>query len=1201
VAALDLAEIIAKTKEAFLHHNDMEFVGLREVHIEFILSALVSLLQQSSAGQPEARALWLVLEHEKDCNAWENFLIKAHALADHGNETLEILKIPHFDVWGVERYSLNDLVNRERVKSLARLCYSSLPKIILTTVEGLAQKTLQKEQFLQSSVLLNAGKAHDLDELIFKLQDLGYQEVDMVSEPGFFAVRGNIVDVFSFSAKDPVRLQFGIESLESIRLFSFHDQRSFRSLDELGIGPSFELILSKERKKEDAQLLYDYLLEQPISQLDREGFIKSFQSGAFFSDLYALMPVLRRVSGVFLDYAGQNDAFLFVDAALVCEEKYLAYLKNINIEHDIDQTNSKFSVSPGEHFIEYSELMSRVRHHPVWQMRGRIAGREDVCGPALTSVPTLINEIGQAAEAKEFSAWLKVIQKILKEKGGVVIVLGDTMEYVGRIQSLFNQRKIMCQVVAEQMDLTGTEKLNPGMIYLAQGFCSDFVLMKNETVLVLPAHLLLGVSFRKKKTGALKLKDTLQNYSALKKGSYVVHVEHGIARFDGLQSLVFNDVKGDFLLLQFAGTDKLYLPVDRLGLLQSYMNADLSDSAPALDKLKGRTWEKRQNKAKQAAKDLSEKLLALQAQRKIFHRTPYSIDSEIFTKFEADFPYEETPDQLQAIEDVYRDFAKVNPMDRLICGDVGLGKTEVALRATMRVVLDGFQVLVLVPTTVLCFQHYRTFYNRLNKHGVVVEQLNRLVGGKATERVLAQFNAGKIDVLVGTHRALSPDVNPHRLGLLVVDEEQRFGVEHKEKIKEMSAGIDILTLTATPIPRTLHMSMLGLRDISIMTTAPEERLPIKTYISPFDRNVIKNALEREIRRGGQVYFLHNRVDEIEGIAAMLRSLVPDCELRTAHGQMAAGQLEKIFIDFLEKKFSILVCTTIIESGIDLPNVNTIIVNRADKFGLSQLYQIRGRVGRSSRQSYAIFLVPEEKSLSVDARRRLEILLLHQELGAGFAVSRFDLEMRGAGNFLGVDQSGHINEVGIEYYTELLAKAISDLKTKNPERLNKPNTELKIPVMAVIPSSFVKSEEEKLKLYRRLFSIESISQLEELKHTVVDQYGALPLELVLLFKISELKYYLVNCFVASIVFNPGPVQAEIFFGPLDERLIGTLVNFVTGNEEHYVLTQDYRLILLLGDKIYEEGKLLEVALLDRIISLIYPLYVEFSSIYGSDNG
>jgi transcription-repair coupling factor (superfamily II helicase) len=633
--------------------------------------------------------------------------------------------------------------------------------------------------------------------------------------------------------------------------------------------------------------------------------------------------------------------------------------------------------------------------------------------------------------------------------------------------------------------------------------------------------------------------------------------------------------------------------VDRLNLVQKYAGGE-GAAQPPLDRLKSQGWVKRKSKVKKAVAELADKLMRFQAQRKLARGPRLSDPGDLYYQFEGDFPFDETEDQWQAIDDVNKDLSGLEPMDRLVCGDVGFGKTEVALRAAMRAVVDGWQVMVLAPTTVLSFQHYKTFWQRFDKYRVRVGLLNRFVSAKQVTQARKDFADGRLDILIGTHRILSKDVKPKHLGLVVVDEEQRFGVTHKEAIKSLRAGCHVLTLTATPIPRSLHMAMLGLRNISIISTPPVERLAIRTYVAQMDEELIRQGVERELQRGGQVFFVHNRVENILQMREFLGEILPGVEIRVAHGQMREHELERVMVNFIEGKFPMLLCTTIIESGLDIPNVNTIFVNRAENFGLAQLYQMRGRVGRSSRQSYAYFLTRSDMSLNPDAARRLELLAAHQELGSGFQIANYDLEMRGAGNLLGGEQSGHVADVGLELYTEMLQEEIEKLQGETPVTGARLDTELKIPVTATIPKSYVTSENQRLSLYKSLFSEHEIEQVQALRRDTRDRFGPMPISCERIFKIAELKI-LLGQIKASVLSSLQADRYEIRFHSLTESEIATIADACGRDSQVYELRPDFSLVVNLQLDASCDDQ--ETLWLEQLTKRIEPLSFHMTKAHG----
>jgi transcription-repair coupling factor (superfamily II helicase) len=639
-------------------------------------------------------------------------------------------------------------------------------------------------------------------------------------------------------------------------------------------------------------------------------------------------------------------------------------------------------------------------------------------------------------------------------------------------------------------------------------------------------------------------------------GDLVVHAEHGIGRYLGLARMKALGTEGDFVQVEFAGGDKLYLPIYRLESLGRYIGASSSTTAH-LDKLGTGGFEKTKSKVKAAIKDIARDLLRVQAERASRPGHAFSAPDEEFREFEAEFPYDETPDQAKAIDDTIHDMHQPSPMDRLICGDVGFGKTEVAIRAAFKAAQDGKQVAVLVPTTILAEQHYLNFSDRMKAYPVKVASLSRFKAKKEQLATLKELSEGKVDIIIGTHRILSKDVQFKDLGLLIVDEEQRFGVEHKEKLKQLKASTDVLTLTATPIPRTLQMSLMGLKDISIIRTPPGDRLSIKTYLANFDENVIENAIRHELGRGGQVFIIHNRVQTIGKIAELIERIVPEAKVAVAHGQMPETQLERAMIGFYQKKYDVLIATAIIENGLDVPNANTLIVNRADTFGLSQLYQIRGRVGRSQTRAFAYFLVPETSVITEDARERLAVLQRFVELGSGYHIATHDLEIRGGGDVLGQSQSGHIGSVGYEMYLELLQEEVHRLKG---EEVAKPleDVEINLPFPAMLPDSYVPDMKDRLALYRRLSSLRLEEQVDDAKKELEDRYGTLPAEATELLKVIHLKVLMRRMGLRSLTVGPKGASLSPGKDPLLEP--GTILYLIQSRPDQYAILPEGKFVL-----------------------------------------
>jgi len=638
----------------------------------------------------------------------------------------------------------------------------------------------------------------------------------------------------------------------------------------------------------------------------------------------------------------------------------------------------------------------------------------------------------------------------------------------------------------------------------------------------------------------------------------MVHVDFGIGLYRGLIHLKSGGVEGDFLLLEYAGGDRLYLPVDRLNLVQKYAGGEGAD--PRIDRLGGSGWEKAKSRARAAAEEMAQELLTIQAARHLHNGTRFSPPDALFREFEAEFAYEETPDQLAAIEDVIADMISDRPMDRLVCGDVGYGKTEVAMRAAFKAVLDGKQVAVLVPTTILAQQHYETFTKRFANHPVTVEVLSRFRPPAVQKEILKRLAKGEVDIIIGTHRLLQSDVTFRDLGLLVVDEEQRFGVSHKEKLKKLRATVDLLTLTATPIPRTLHMAMTGIRDLSIIDTPPVDRLAIKTFVARFSEELIREAVLRELRRGGQVFFVHNRVQTIDAMAEHLKRIVPEATIAIGHGQMDEKELERVMLGFMHGESNLLVCSTIIESGLDIPTANTLIVNRADTFGLSQLYQIRGRVGRSKQRAYAWFLLPPEGTITDDARERLRILQEITELGAGFRIASHDLELRGAGDLLGKSQSGHIAAVGLDLYTELLEEAIH--RMKGEERIERVEPEIRLGIPAFIPETYVPQPNQRLILYKKLTQAQDPAEVDDVRQEMIDRFGPIPPATETLFRVMTVRIWLCRLFITELKLAGNTLSCT--FHPQTPVSPDTILAMIRKNPKTHHFTPDYSLVVTLRD-------------------------------------
>jgi transcription-repair coupling factor (superfamily II helicase) len=1158
----------------------IQVTGASDSLVQLALLGLVS-------RRPDQRRLVVVLPESKDVSQWSQFVDQAINALQHG-EKIRAAILPYFSGWGSDRYINPSLSRRQRVYALDLMARADIPSIILTTMQALGQATISPGEFAEATLTLKVNEEIDQDDLFAKLEDIGYRKANSVEEEGTYASRGAIVDLFPPNADHPVRIEFLGDTMVSMRHFDARDQKSTSALESVLIRPVSEFTTPASRRREQTQELYNCLLDQPVEPSDRDGIMQSFGLGIRPSGFDMFAPLMRRNRRASaLDYLQPDDILLFPRPRSSCEASYKDHLEEIQEAWQRDVEAKRPSMDPASHFAAL-EALSLTKSRLV-------EFGNPFADPGATSLRFEARMVldGSPVFSKEnpaelFDQWVDAIRSVLKKEEGTVAILAHHDEQLDRISNLLSHRGILPARNQNLLHDVLAGKMEPGSVALGLGDLQSHVWLHDTNTLVLPEQALFGVRKRRPKPPSAKLQNYLSSFRDLKPGDLVVHVQHGIGRYTGMVTMNVGGITNDFLVIEYSGNDKIYMPVDRLNLLQRYSSGG-EGGRGLVDKLGGQVWEKRKSRIKSEIKDMAEQLLKVQAARELADAHRYNPPGDEYFKLEAEFPFEETEDQQKAIDDVFADLVGEKPMDRLICGDVGFGKTEVALRAAMRAVLEGDQVLVLVPTTVLCYQHYRTFMDRLSRHGVRVGQVNRFVDGKTTKANLDALARGDLDILVGTHRLLSKDIKPKRLGLLVIDEEQRFGVGHKEKLKELRANAHVMTLTATPIPRTLHMSMLGLRDISIIATPPQERLSVKTYIARFDESLIREAILNEVARGGQVFFLHNRVEDIEEMRLFIKSLVPGIDVRTAHGQMREHQLEEVIIDFMEQKFPVLVCTTIIESGIDMPNVNTLIVNRAENFGLAQLYQIRGRVGRSSMQAYAYFLTAAEDTLTDESKKRLEVLSAHQELGAGFQIASHDLEIRGAGNLLGGEQSGKISEIGLEMYTDMLEAAIAELRGQKV--IEKIDTEIKLPVTAMIPGTYIEPENLRLQLYKSIFSATDEEELVRLKRETIDRFGAMPDPLTRLFKVATLKRGLSQAKMTSLAIG-GRNFYELKFGSLNEGQIDTILDAVRNHPDKYRLTPDGKLFLY-AQTFAQPNPAQQDQMIAELVTLVEPLALSIS--------
>ncbi|RME81163.1 MAG: transcription-repair coupling factor [Caldilineae bacterium] len=969
------------------------------------------------------------------------------------------------------------------------------PPVVVSSVRALMQMTAPPALFRRHLRALRRHDIIDMSALIRRWLAAGYRHESLVEEPGTFSRRGGIIDIWPPSEPYPVRIELWGDEVDSLRQFDPASQRTLPGafLERVLIGPGSEAL--PERGTDAARAIQALDLEtcHPPAQFEFERDADQLAGGTTFRGVEFYLPYLYPRRATLLEYL-PADSLLLIDAAADVSATALDLQgQALQVEEDLVKRGD---LPPGyeRSHLTWEELRPTLEEaRPVVLGQGKLDGHT-------TSVGSPLGRLFHAGP-RWGGQLRRVLQQVeqFRQQGARVVLIS---RQAPRLADLFDEAGVTLGV---QYELTTVP--SPGSITLLQGqFDEGWRFGNGEMALHLftDAEVFGWGKPRRRRSRRPRVSAPESFFADIRPGDYVVHIEHGIGRFVGLTKINLDGVERDYLHVEYAQNDRLYVPVHQADRLARYVGP--GEGAPQLHRLGTAEWGQVKERARRAVADIAQDLLQLYARREALPGHAFSPDTDWQHELEASFPYVETEDQLVAIEAVKEDMERPRPMDRLICGDVGYGKTEVALRAAFKAIMDGKQVAVLAPTTVLVQQHFKTFSERLRAFPVEVRMLSRFRTQREQRETLEGLAAGTVDVVIGTHRLLSKDVEFKNLGLLIIDEEQRFGVRHKERIKQMRAQVDVLTLTATPIPRTLYMSLTGVRDLSTIDTPPEERLPIQTTVGFYDETLIRNAILREIDRNGQVFFVHNRVQGIEQIAKRLRKLVPEATVAVAHGQMPERELERTMLAFAEGEFDVLVCTTIIESGLDIPNANTIIINRADQFGLAQLYQLRGRVGRGAVRAYAYLLYDRHKPLSPEARRRLEAIQEASDLGAGFRIAMRDLEIRGAGELLGARQHGHIAAVGFDLYVRLLAQAIEELRERGelPEDAIDagmlaeplaPSVQLDLPLVATLPPSYVPDEALRLQLYRRIASLNTVGELDDMEKELRDRFGEPPDEVL----------------------------------------------------------------------------------------------------------
>jgi transcription-repair coupling factor (superfamily II helicase) len=1026
-----------------------------------------------------------------------------------------VRQFPRYDTQPYERFSPQPFVVAERMDVLYRwlasprqaagagvVAPSEPAPVVVAPWTALAAKVPSRESVRARSVHLEVGQTIDRDALVATLVAGGYERMPLVEERGELAVRGGIIDLFPPQRPQPVRVEFLGDEVESLREFDAASQRSQHTLGYVVAPPPRELLLDRNLVIDRSAAIRELAADQNVEPRNVDELLNDLLRGHIPAGAEALAPLLQASLETVFDFL-PDDTWIVVDDPAAGRERLTRFETDAFDNFEIAQASGRVVAPPADLLLSPEALEERLRsRRPIFFERLDVVdanAAEDRIALRSGDNAELCRALMRSRSGDEALAPLVAKLDAWREQRLRVVLAAQTLSGAERLRTLLSEYGVAARTASEPRPVWRWS--GPGRVEVRTASLSGGFALPADDLVVVTEEEIFGPRQRRPRRAHWPEGAAVEALSQLGAGDFVVHAEHGIGSYRGLEELRLGSASGEFLRLEYEGGDRLFVPVYRLNLIQRYAGSD--GHAPRIDKLGGVTWEKAKRSVGEALRELGRELVATHAARELAPGHAFSQRDRHLEEFEATFPFDETPDQLTAIEDVLCDLQQPKPSDRLVCGDVGYGKTEVAVRAAFRVAMDGKQVAVLVPTTVLCQQHAETFAKRFEGHAVEIESLSRFRKPRQARQVLEGLASGTVDIVIGTHRLLQKNVRFRNLGLLVVDEEHRFGVAHKERIKQIKKSVDVLTLTATPIPRTLQMAFTGIRDLSVINTPPADRFAIRTQVCRSSDSLIREAILREMRRGGQVFFVHNRVQSIPSMAQRLARIVPEAQVIVAHGQMRERDLEERMLRFMHGEADVLLCTTIIESGLDIPRANTILINRADALGLAQLYQLRGRVGRSAQRAYAYLLIPgTEDGLSGDAQRRLEAIQDLTELGSGFRLANMDLEIRGAGNLLGAKQSGHLAAVGYETYMEMLEETMDALRGKT--RAAEVDPEIRLPVPARLPEAYVAVVNQRLVLYKRLASCRDDGDVGRIRDELLDRFGPLPDEAENLLQIIRLK-------------------------------------------------------------------------------------------------
>lgn len=1066
------------------------------------------------------------------------------------NKHQEILLFPDWETLPYDNFSPHQDLISDRLKLLNKL-QTSKNIIIIAAVSTLMHRLCPSEFINQNSLVLSVGAELNIDNFRLTLEKSGYYCVNTVLERGEFSVRGSIIDVFPMGSKLPFRIELFDDEIDTLRTFETDSQKTIEKITDVNILPAREVPLDK-----DAITLFRNNFRNQFDVNPSQCSIYTTTSdGKFSNGIEYYLALFFSETATIFDYIPKNTKLLLIEDTYAAAEQF--YSEIITRHTQVKDNIYRPVLEPKHCFLTPTEFFTSAGNFKQIRLQHK---------PTTNSTNLNIEKAKPLPVSRRGNQPLaQLAEYISKTKRRYLIVV----ESAGRQEMLIEllRQSSVKPHKYKSWDEFASDDEEIGICIGPLNYGAEIIDLK--LCIIVESQLFGEHTITPRKVSKSKIIDPdtiVKDLVELQVGSPVVHLEYGVGRYQGLQS--FADNNTEFLILSYAGGDKIYVPVTSLHLISRYTGAD-SEHAP-LHNLSGEQWQKEKKKAIAKIHDVAIELLEIYAKREAKQGFKYTLSNQEYQLFASGFAFTETPDQANAIQEIIQDMCSNKPMDRLICGDVGFGKTEVAMRAAFIAVQSGKQVCVLAPTTLLADQHFNNFKERFLDFPINIELLSRFRTGKEANKVVAELADGKIDIIIGTHKLIQNNIKFKNLGLLIIDEEHRFGVKQKEHIKKFRSEVDVLCMTATPIPRTLNLSMAGIRDISLIASPPAKRLSIKTFWQTRQENTIKEAILREILRGGQVFFLHNNVESIHKVLEEISRLVPEAKAKIAHGQMRENELERIMSDFYHHKFNVLVCTTIIETGIDIPTANTIIIDRADKFGLAQLHQLRGRVGRSHHQAYAYLLTPDEKLINKDSQKRLTAIVAYNDLGAGFSLATLDMEIRGAGELLGKSQSGQMHAVGFNLYMEMLDKAVNDLKQgKTPElaMTTSSSTEIDLRIPAIIPENFIGDIHQRLIIYKRIANAKQKSDLHDLQIELIDRFGLLPLEVKLLFSVTELKIYATQIGVKKI--NAGQSNGYIEFTETPKIDTNELIKLIQVHSKVYKLDGPSKLKFTLCSNIPEE--------------------------------